>query len=295
MARTAAGGPVTAAHAIRVREANAVDTWMAEDIMLFGHYVKRQTAALWIIGAPAFLPMVFMLPAFLTLNGAAMNTGEADTLGTGSEILLIMTLLVTPMATLARQRWFIPLRRFYGIMFAVTAFTDAITASITTSFAGGVFGRLAGHSFLVVGFIMIMLLIPLFLTANSRAQKLLGRYWKQLHRLVYVIWGLLILHLTLLEGFGFQSGANGSGNGVDGTPIFHQRMYQFVACSLFLFVLRLPPVKRWVAKKQKEGHEKTVLWALAPLILLFLMGFAYIMHEEFFKGIDMFRLHPSTE
>ena len=26
-------------------------------------------------------------------------------------------------------------------------------------------------------------------------------------------------------------------------PIFHQRMYQRVACSLFLFVLRLPSVK----------------------------------------------------
>jgi sulfoxide reductase heme-binding subunit YedZ len=277
------------------RGGKAVDAWMAEQTTVFGRPVKRQTVALWIMGAPAFLPLIFMVPAFLTLNGGAMDTGEADTLGTGSEILLIMTLLITPMVALTRQRWFVPLRRFYGIMFAVTAFTDAATASITTNFAGGVFGRLTGHSFLLVGFIMIMLLIPLFLTANHRAQKLLGRYWKPLHRLVYVIWGLLLLHLTLLEGFGFQNGANGSGNGVDGTPFFHQRMYQFAACSLFLFVLRLPPVKRWVAENQKEGREKIIFWALSPLILLFLIGFAYILHEEFFKGIDMFRLHPSTE
>src|SRR5690349_9783278 len=182
MARTSTRGPETTPVSAK-RGASAVDSWMAEEVVLFGRYVKRQTVALWIMGAPAFLPLLFMLPSYLTLNTSAMDSAEADVLGSGSEILLLTTLLVTPMVTLTRQRWFVPLRRFYGIMFAVTAFTDATTASITTNFAGGVFGRLAGHSFLLVGFIMIMLLIPLFLTANNRAQKRLGRYWKPLHRL----------------------------------------------------------------------------------------------------------------
>lgn len=38
-----------------------------------------------------------------------------------------------------------------------------------------------------------------------------------------------------------------------------------------------------------------IFGVLSPLIVLFLIGFAYILHEEFFKGIDMFRLHPSNE
>jgi DMSO/TMAO reductase YedYZ heme-binding membrane subunit len=96
-------------------------------------------------------------------------------------------------------------------MFAVTAFSDAITTSITTSFAGGVFGRLAGHTFLLVGFVNTMLLIPLFLTANHRAQRWLGRSWKRLHSLVYVIRALLVLHLVLLAGFGSSTAPTGQG------------------------------------------------------------------------------------
>ena len=273
----------------------AGDIWMAQEVNLFGHYVKRQTIALWLLGLPALLPIFFASHADITLNGVQLNTGEADTLGTGAEVLLILTLSITPLMVLTRARWFFPLRRWYGIMMALTAFTDFINAAITTSFSGGVFGRIAGHTFLIVGLIMNMLLIPLILTANHRAQRWLGRYWRVLHRLVYVIWGLLLVHLTLLEGFGFQHGLNGSGGGVDGIPYFHQRLYQFLACSLGLFVLRLPPVKRWVNQMQEEGRGKLVWLAFSPIIAMFLIAFVFILHEETMKGYDLFMLHASTE
>jgi hypothetical protein len=54
-------------------------------------------------------------------------------------------------------------------------------------------------------------------------------------------------------------------------------------------------VKRRVPEKRREGWEWTIFLILSPLILPFLIGFAYILHEEFFKVIGMFRLHPSTE
>ena len=294
MARITTRDPAAAAAATANTGVTPADAWMAGEVRLFGRYVRRQTIALWVLGAPALIPILFMVPAFVTRNGTAMDANEADVLGSGSEILLLCTLLVTPMNTLTRQRWFIPLRRWYGLMFAATAFTDATTASITTSFAGGVFGRLAGHSFLLVGFVNTMLLVPLFLTGNNRAQRWLGRYWKPLQRLVYVVWGLLILHLTLLSGFGFQHGTNGPGNGIDGTPIFHERLYQILACSLFPFILRLPPVKRWVAEKQKEGRGIVVFWVVLPMILLFLIGFAFIVNEEIVKGIRIVTLNTNS-
>jgi len=273
----------------------SVDLWMAEEVSLFGHYVKRQTIALWLLGLPALLPIFFASHADITLNGAQLNTGEADALGTGAEALLILTLSITPLITLTRARWFFPLRRWYGIMMALTALTDFTNAAITTSFSGGVFGRIAGHSFLIVGLIMNALLIPLLLTANHRAQRWLGRYWRVLHRLVYVVWALLFVHLLLLEGIGFQNGLNGSGGGVDGIPYFHQRFYQLLACSLPLFVLRLPPVKRWVNQMQEEGRGKLVWLAFAPMIALFLIFFTFILHELTMKGYDLFKLHASTE
>jgi hypothetical protein len=51
-----------------------------------------------------------------------------------------------------------------------------------------------------------------------------------------------------------------------------------------------------LGRREAGGRRgKIILWALRPLILLFLIGFAYILHEEFFTGIDMFRVHPSNE
>ena len=84
-----------------------------------------------------------------------------DTLGTGAEICLFVCLLVTPFSMLTGQRWFVPLRRWYGIVMAVTAFGDALAAGITDNFAGGVFGQLAGHVFELMGFMMVMLVIPI--------------------------------------------------------------------------------------------------------------------------------------
>ena len=142
---------------------------------------------------------------------------------------------------------------------------------------------------------MVMLVIPLLITGNHWAQRKLGRYWKRLHRLTYVIWGLLAVHLILLEGFGFERGSNGSGFAGDGDPIFHQRLYQYSACSLFLLTLRLPPVKRWIAARQKEGRNWLVYVTITPIFALFMFGLIFIVNEEIFKGIDSFMEHPSNE
>jgi DMSO/TMAO reductase YedYZ heme-binding membrane subunit len=141
----------------------------------------------------------------------------------------------------------------------------------------------------------VLLLLPLLATANPWAQRKLGRYWKTLHRLIYVIWGLLFVHLALLEGFGFERGNNGSGFTGDGDPVFHQRLYQYCAASLFLLTLRLPPVKRWIAARQQEGRNKLVWLVILPIFLLFVFGMIFILNELFFKGINSFNETPSNE
>jgi DMSO/TMAO reductase YedYZ heme-binding membrane subunit len=276
---------------------NRADAWMDQDIMILGRAIKRQTIAIWALRLPAFFGWFFILHPVLTANGPVLNADEADVLGTQSEINLILCLLITPLITITGQHWFASLRRWYGVMFGLTALSDATTAAITTQFAGGVFGRLAGHSFLLVGFTMVCLLLPLIATGNPWAQRKLGRYWKALHKLTYVIWGLLWLHLALLEGLGFQMGTNGSGNcpPCDGDPIMHQRLYQLTEVSLFLLILRLPPVKRWIAAQQKAGQQWLVYVAITPLFLLFMLGFTFILNEEFFKGGFALRNLQTTE
>jgi DMSO/TMAO reductase YedYZ heme-binding membrane subunit len=272
-----------------------LDEWMEVDFKFGGSRIKRKTIALVVLGAPALVPLFFMLPALVTLDSNTFSVSVDDTLGTGAEIALFLCLLVTPLTTITGQRWFVPLRRWYGIVMACTGIGDAVAASITDDFAGGVFGRLAGHAFELMGFMMVMLVIPLLITSNPYSQRKLGKYWKRFQGLTYAIWALLAAHLILLEGFGFQRGANGSGFAGDGDPIFHQRFYQYSACSLFLLILRLPPARRWIAARQREGRNWLVYVVVLPLFALFVFGFIFILNEEIFKGIDSFTEHPSNE
>jgi DMSO/TMAO reductase YedYZ heme-binding membrane subunit len=293
---TTAPSPAAEAPPLQRRTAKSrVDEWMEVDFKFGGSRIKRKALALVLLGVPGLAPLFFMTPALLTLNSSTFSVSVDDTLGTGAELCLFLCLLVSPMVTITGQHWFVPLRRWYGIMMGCCALGDAAAASITDNFAGGVLGRLAGHAFTLMGFFMAMLVIPLLVTGNPWAQRKLGKYWKRLHRLIYVIWGLLAAHLMLLEGFGFESGSDGSGFAGDGDPVFHQRFYQYSVCSLFLLLLRLPPVKRWISTRQKEGRNWLVYVTIAPIFVLFLFGFIFIINEEIFKGMDSFTEHPSAE
>jgi DMSO/TMAO reductase YedYZ heme-binding membrane subunit len=276
----------------------AMDQWMDKDFKFGGSRIKRKAIALVLIGSVGALPLFFMTPALLTLNGHTFSVSVDDTLGTGAMVCLFLCLLVSPMMTLTGLRWFFPLRRWFGIMMAACGIGDAIAAGLTDALAGGFLSRLSEHTFTLTGLVMVMLLIPLLITANPWAQRKLGRYWKTLHRLIYVVWAFLFVHLAVLEGFGFEGinqTTDGSGNGGDGDPIFHQRLYQYLACSVFLLTLRLPPVKRWIAARQKEGRNWLVWLTITPIFLLFVFGFIFIMNEQIFKGVNSFNETPSGE
>ncbi len=284
MARTGVDTRVPAQLA-RPRSANS---WMGGELVFSAGSIKKKSIALFLLRLPAFVPFIFIFPAWLSLNAKhTLTLTEADVLGTGGEICFFIAVSITPLITLTGQRWIAPLRRWYGIMFAVIGIADATTAAITTDFAGGVFGRLAGHSFLLAGFLIILLALPLLATANTPAQRKLGRYWKRLQRMTYVIWGLVVIHLLLLDGFGTFGAADG-----DGDPIFHQRFYQAVAISIPLVMLRLPPVRRWVTEQRAAGRQRLVWLTVLPLAVLFVLGFTYIINEEIFTGTMCFTLRP---
>jgi methionine sulfoxide reductase heme-binding subunit len=274
------------------RRAKRVDEWLNVEFKFGGSRIKRKAAALVLLGSPAVVPLFFCVPALLTLNYNTFSIAVDDVLGTGAELCLFLCLLVSPLMTITGQRWFFPLRRWYGIMMACCGLGDAIAAGATDQFSGGFLARLTEHTFVLVGLFMVMLVIPLLITANNWAQRKLGRYWKTLHRLIYVIWALLAVHLLLL--FGYQPNDQVGGAG-DGDTIFHQRFYQYSACSLLLLTLRLPPVKRWIAARQREGRNWLVYATLMPIFALFVFGMTFIVNEEIFKGIDMFNNTPSNE
>lgn len=268
----------------------SIDTWMSEDLIFSAGVIKKQSIALFLLRLPALVPLIFIMRGWLSLNEKDVLTNtEADVLGTGGEICFFIAVSITPLITLTGARWITPLRRWYAIMFAVIGIADATTAALTTDFAGGVFGRLAGHSFLVSGFLIILLALPLLATANTPSQRKLGKYWKRLQRMTYVIWGMIILHLLLLDGFTPFGAADG-----DGDPVFHQRFYQAVAISIPLVIIRLPPVRRWISRQRAAGQQWKVWLALAPFAALYVVAFCFIINEEIFTGTKVITMHPAA-
>jgi DMSO/TMAO reductase YedYZ heme-binding membrane subunit len=268
-------------------KSRSVDAWMAQQSTILPR-LKRRSIALFFLRLPAFVPWFFILRGWLSLNAKDVLTlSEADVLGTGGEAAFLIAVSITPLITLTGARWYAPLRRWYGIFFALIGISDAATASITTSFSGGVLGRLAGHTFLVTGFLIVLIAIPVLLTANTPAQRRLGTYWKKLQKLTYLIWGMIVLHLGLLDGLRPFDGPQG-----DGDPVFHQRFYQILAISLPLVILRLPPVKRWITDKRGAGQQWKVWCTVAPMAALYLLAFAFIINEEIFTGLQVMTLNP---
>jgi DMSO/TMAO reductase YedYZ heme-binding membrane subunit len=270
---------------------DVVDTRTSQYYEFSAITIRKRSIALFLMRLPVFVPIILIMPGWVSLNANdALTATEADVLGTGGVFCLYIALSITPLITLTGAQWIAPLRRWYGIWFAVIGLADTTTAAITTNFAGGVFGRLAGHTFLLTGFFIITLALPVLATANTPAQRKLGKYWKKLQRMTYVIWFFAVVHLLLLDGFTPFGAADG-----DGMPIFHQRFYQAIAVSIPLIVLRLPPVRRWITEQRAEGRQWLVWLAVAPLAVFYITAMAFIVNEEIFQGTGAFTLHPHVD
>ncbi len=255
---------------------------MAQDVPAFRRAWSWQQSLVLTWGALAFVPVIFLAPQIITGAFADLDKDVADVLGTGTILIFFQMLAITPLTTIANQRWFVPLRWWFGAMFFFTAITDLTIAAITTgaTFHGGFLARTTGHTFLLVGSAATLLSVPLVLTASHRAQRALGRYWKPFQRVMtYLVWALILVHLLLLFGY----------NG--------QRFLQAVAVSIPLAVLRVPVVHRWwVDQRKRHGWRAWWLWlAGIPLAALFCAGIAGLVGEEIFKGVNAFMMHPVND
>lgn len=280
------------------REATArrnADVWASGDMPVFR--ANRQTGLLWLLGAPALLPIVFMAPGILTLDGGTVHQSGNDVFGTGGALILYAMLAITPLRTLTRRQWFVPLRRWYGIVFAFNIFLDAITAGNDPAFNGAPYARLLDHTFLLLGVTMTLLLIPLCVQGiwNKRTMRQLGKYWKPFQQYgTYAVWACLGIHLMLLEGFGVS---HGDTVGPD-SPLYrvlHQRFYDFAGCAALMIALRLPPVRRWIRARQAAGEMRLVWLVISPLAVLFCVAYAVFVNELVYKGVAAFTRNPVND
>lgn len=132
-------------------------------------------------------------------DGLGANPIEFITRSTGewTLIALVVTLSVTPLRRLARIPSLLKLRRMLGLFaffYASLHFTTYIWLDQFFD-VGEIIKDIVKRPFITVGFAAFVLLIPLALTSNNAMIRRMGaRNWQRLHRLVYAVAILAVVH-----------------------------------------------------------------------------------------------------
>ncbi|WP_332853270.1 sulfite oxidase heme-binding subunit YedZ [Duganella sp. S19_KUP01_CR8] len=150
----------------------------------------------------ALVPLARMV--YLTLTGQLVEPLEFITRGTGDWTLyfLCFTLAVTPLRRISKWNWLIKLRRMLGLYMFFYGFLHFMTFLWFDHFfdVQEMWKDVLKRPFITVGFIAFVLLIPLAATStNAMVKRLGGKRWQWLHRLVYVIAPLAILHFWWMK------------------------------------------------------------------------------------------------
>jgi sulfoxide reductase heme-binding subunit YedZ len=114
--------------------------------------------------------------------------------------LLLVTLAVTPLRRLTGRGWLLRFRRMLGLFaFFYVVLHVAVYLVLDRGLAWEeIVTDLAKRPYIMVGFAAFVLLVPLAVTSTRGWVRRLGRRWQLLHRSVYLIAVLGVLHFLWL-------------------------------------------------------------------------------------------------
>lgn len=119
--------------------------------------------------------------------------------------LLLVTLAVTPARRLFGWSWLLALRRmlglfafFYGALHLVVYLVLNQTLDLTLVVAD------LKRPYIIAGYLSLALMLPLAATSTARAMRRLKHRWQLLHRLVYAVAVLGVLHYLWLVKIDFR-------------------------------------------------------------------------------------------
>jgi methionine sulfoxide reductase heme-binding subunit len=142
-------------------------------------------------------PVWWLYQAWLFALGPDPGKVLVDRLGLGTLILLLITLGMTPLQKLSGWPGWIAVRRQLGLWcFAYVLLHMTAYAVFILGLDWSQLGvELVKRPYIIVGSLAFLCLLGLAVTSNRYSQRRLGMRWKQLHRAVYVVLGLGLLHM----------------------------------------------------------------------------------------------------
>lgn len=180
-------------------------------------------------------------------NNLTANPIQAITQRTGltALIILVLSLACTPLNTVFGLKQVIPLRRPLGLYTFWYASLHFLTFTVLDyGLDPGLLVEAIGEKpYALVGFSAYLMLAPLALTSTKGWMKRLGKNWKKLHKLIYLIAPLVILHFVWLVKADYRD------------PL----LYGTIIAGLF--ILRIPSIRqfftRWRNRRQHPNARPT--------------------------------------
>lgn len=187
------------------------------------------------------LPALLLLIGFFSGNLTA-NPIQALQQRTGITALnfLILSLACTPLSTITGYKKFTSRKKalgVYGFFYALAHLLIFIGLDYGFDFRQ-IFRDVGTKQYILFGLTAFLLLLPLAITSFKIMKKKLGPRWKKLHRAVYIISPIVVVHF-LLSLKGNISQLQGD--------IIQPILYAVII--VILLILRIPRVKSLVARK----------------------------------------------
>ena len=150
--------------------------------------------------------------------------------GTWALVFLCITLAMTPLRLITGSAVWIKMRRMFGLFcFFYASIHFAIWLLLDQSLdLQAMIHDVLKRPFITMGFLSLVLLIPLAVTSNTWSVKKLGRRWSLLHKLIYVIALTVIAHY-----WWHKAGKNDL-----------QTVSIYAAVMTLLLIMRLPYIKK---------------------------------------------------
>lgn len=181
------------------------------------------------VHAVGLFPLVWLLFDFwFGLLGPDPIRAMTLRMGKAAIIMLTLSLACTPANTIFGWKQALTLRRPLGLY---AFFYVCLHLTVFVWLDYGFMMRLIVEEIIlrryaVVGFVAFLLLIPLVVTSTKDAQRRLGKRWKSLHKLVYLVGVLAVIHYLWLVKNAYTQ------------PLI------FAVVIAFLLLVRVDPLRR---------------------------------------------------
>lgn len=181
-------------------------------------------------------PAYWLYEAWIFALGPDPGKVLVDRLGLGTLVLLLITLAMSPLQKLTGWGGWIAVRRQLGLWcFAYVLLHLCGYCFFILGLDWGQLGvELRRRPYIIVGAVCVLLMLPLALTSNRYSQRKLGAKWKKLHRLIYPILILGLLHFFWVVRADLEEWS------------------AYAAIGLALLLLRIPALNRRIPRLRKK-------------------------------------------